>query len=550
MEKDTFLRQELKTIILIFAVCLFIFFYKLGDRPLWEYDEAKHAQVAKEMLLRGDWVTPTFNGEPFYDKPALHFWLVMLSFLAFGVNEFSARFPSALLGMGGVFLVYAWARSVYGRVSGALSCLVLATSIEYVILSQNIVHDISLCFFVTLSLFLFHRAYRQGGFSLTGWILFSASLGFAVLAKGPIGVVLPGLIIFSFLLITRKWGLILNRRTFGGVLIFFMVALPWYLAMAIRNPDFIQSFLMQGNFSRFLSKHPNHQERFYFFLPVLLIGFFPWTTFIPSALLHHIKQYRRGRSPDTLFLLLAAIIPFLFFSLSSTKLATYVLPVFPPLAILVGTFFSCGLSSVDSGWENHIKYSSAALAAGMTTGLVAGIIYVTQNYPEYISKASILMVMTLIGSGILCCYFGWKGRIFASYATLVAMIFVILFCGSHYILPQMSHFKSAKELSKTVKTLLPPGEPIVFYRDIRESLIFYTDLPGKKLKKKEQLESYLDSPQRIYCIMNVKYYEQFKELLRDKMYLIDREGYFLLISNKPPGNISRGLVPMKEIPCL
>jgi len=101
----------------------------------------------------------------------------------------------------------------------------------------------------------------------------------------------------------------------------------------------------------------------------------------------------------------------------------------------------------------------------------------------------------------------------------------------------MSHFKSAKELSKTVKTLLPPGEPIVFYRDIRESLIFYTDLPGKKLKKKEQLESYLDSPQRIYCIMNVKYYEQFKELLRDKMYLIDREGYFLLISNKPPGKI-------------
>ena len=539
MEKVEFSSQEVKAVLIIFCICLFIFFYKLGARPLWEYDEGKHAQVAKEMLLRGDWVTPTFNGEPFYDKPALHFWLIMASFLIFGVNEFAARLPSALLGMGGVFLVYAWARSVYGRISGVLSCLVLATSIEYVILSQNIIHDMSLCFFVTLSLFLFHRAYRQGGFSLTGWILFSASLGLAVLAKGPIGAVLPGLIIFSFLLITRKWGLIFNRRTLGGILVFCMVALPWYLAMAMRNPDFIQSFLMQGNLSRFLSKHPNHQERFYFFLPVLLIGFFPWTTFIPSALLHHIKQYRRGRSPDTLFLLLAAIIPFLFFSLSSTKLATYILPVFPPFSILLGTFFSSGLSTeADRGWHLHFRYSCFALFLLITAGLMGGMLYLSKNFPLYVSTPSLVLVAALFLSGVFVLSFGWKGRIFASCGTLVAMILVTLFFGAHYILPQVSHFKSAKELSKTVKALLPPGEPILFYRDIRESLLFYTDHLARKIDKNEPLEPYLDSPQRIYCLMNVKYYNHFKESLGDKMYIIDREGYFLLISNKPPVPIS------------
>ncbi|MCX5887302.1 MAG: glycosyltransferase family 39 protein [Proteobacteria bacterium] len=538
MEKSSFPGQEVKAVLIIFCICLFIFFYKLGDRPLWEYDEAKHAQVAKEMLLRGDWVTPTFNGEPFYDKPALHFWLVMLSFLTFGVNEFSARFPSALLGMGGVFLVYAWARSVYGRVSGVLSCLVLATSIEYVILSQNIIHDMSLCFFATLSLFLFHRAYRQGGFSLTGWILFCASLGLAVLAKGPIGVVLPGLIIFSFLLITRKWGLIFNRRTFGGVLVFFMVALPWYLAMAIRNPDFIQSFLMQGNLSRFLSKHPNHQERFYFFLPVLLIGFFPWTTFIPSALLHHSKQYRIGRSPDTLFLLLAAIVPFLFFSLSTTKLATYVLPIFPPLSILVGTFFSCGLrTEAGRGWQQHFRYSCIALFLLLTLGLLGGTWYLSEHFPIYISFFSLTLMAVLFLCGLFVFYFGWKGRILASYSTLAALIVVTLFCGANYILPQVSHFKSAKELSQKVKTLLSPGEPVVFYRDLRESLLFYTGHAGRIIRKKEQLASYLDSPHQVYCIIKDNYYEQLKELLKDKMYIIDREGYFLLVSNKPPGNI-------------
>jgi len=538
LEKAHFSGRELRIIVLIFLSCLFLFFYKLGARPLWEYEEGKHAQVAKEMMMRADWVTPTFNGENFYDKPILHFWLIMASYLLFGINEFAARFPSALLGTAGVFLVYTWARSLYGMRDGIFSCLVLATSIEYVILSQNIIHDMSLCFFVILSLFLFHRAFRQGGFTLVGWILFSASLGLAVLAKGPIGVVLPGLIIFSFLLITRKWGLIFNRRTFGGVLIFFMVALPWYLAMAMRNPDFIQSFLIQGNLSRFLSKHPNHQERFYFFLPVLLMGFFPWTTFIPSALLHHIKQYWRGRSPDTLFLLLAALVPFIFFSLSTTKLATYILPVFPPLSILVGTFFSCGLSTgVERSWRQHFRYSCFALFLFITAGLVGGMLYLIKNFPLYVSTSSLSLAAVLFLSALLVFSFGWKGRIFASYGTIVALISVTFFCGANFILPQVSHFKSAKELSQKLKPLLRPGEPIVFYKDLRESLLFYTDHPGKIIKKVEQLASYLDSPERVYCIIKNNYYEKLQGLLKDKMYFIDKEGFFLLISNKPPDTV-------------
>jgi 4-amino-4-deoxy-L-arabinose transferase-like glycosyltransferase len=538
MGKTEFSGQEVKTIILIFLACLFLFFYKLGDRPLWEYDEAKHAQIAKEMLIRGDWITPTFNGEPFYDKPILHFWLVMLSYLIFGVNEFSARFPSALLGMGGVFLVYVWARSLYGRISGVLSSLVLATSIEYIILSQNIVHDMSLCFFITLSLFLFHKAYREDGFTKISFILFFSSLGLAVLAKGPIGVALPGLIIFPFFLITRKWGLILNRRTFWGILVFSIVALPWYLAMASKNPDFIQSFFIQENFSRFLSRNPNHQERVYFFLPVLFIGSFLWSTFLPSALLHHIKQYRRGRSRDTLFLLLATIVPFLFFSLSSTKLATYILPVFPFLSILIGTFFAHGLSpGVEWSWKQHFRYSCIAFFFIITIGLLLGIIYLSKSYPLYLSNQSFLLVAVLLAGGMLCFYFGWKGRVFALYGTIVAMIVVTIFFSVNFILPTVSHFKSAKELSKTVKNLLPPGETIIFYEDLRESFIFYTDHPGKKIEKKEQLESYLDSPERVYCIIKDSYYEKLKALLKDKMYLIDREGYFLLISNKPPNNI-------------
>jgi hypothetical protein len=542
LEKVEFSSQEVKAVLIIFCICLFIFFYKLGDRPLWEYDEAKHAQVAKEMLLRGDWVTPTFNGENFYDKPVLHFWLVMISFLVFGVNEFAARFPSALLGMGGVFLVYVWARSVYGSISGLLSCLVLATSIEYVILSQNIIHDMSLSFFVILALFLFHRAYRQGGFSLTGWILFSASLGFAVLAKGPVGLVLPGLIIGVFLVITRQWGLLFNRNLFLGVLAFLVVILPWYITMALRNPDFLRHFLIEGNLSRFLSRHANHQERIYFFFPVLLIGLFPWSTFIPSALYHHIKQYRRNRSPDTLFLLLAVVVPFLFFSLSRTKLATYILPVFSPLAILTGTFFSYGFNhETERGWRNLFRYSCVAFSMSITVALLVGTVYLWEHYPIYISRISLGMIMALFTGGLLCFYSGWKGRIYLSYGTLVGITAVTLFFGATFILPQVSHFKSAKELSRKLKPLLRPGETIVFYRDLRESFLFYTDHPGTIIKKKEQLKSYLDASHRVYCIMKDNYYNELKGFLNGTINAVDREGYFLLVSNKPPlsGNVSK-----------
>ena len=158
--------DEFKKLLLIFIVALLLFFYKVGYRPLWEFDEAMHGQIAKEMVLNGDWITPTFDGIPFYDKPILHFWMVMLSFSLFGINEFSARFPSVILGLGGVLLVYLWASRIYSRRAGILSSLTLATSIEYIILSRNVIHDMSLAFFINLCLFLFHYSYKKPDINL------------------------------------------------------------------------------------------------------------------------------------------------------------------------------------------------------------------------------------------------------------------------------------------------------------------------------------------------------------------------------------------------
>ena len=337
LRDNAFSRKDILFILLIAIVCLVLFFYKLGQRPLWEYDEAMHAQVAKEMLQRGDWCTPVFNGENFYDKPVFHFWLVIGSYLLLGVNELAARLPSAMLGMLGTLLVYVWARTLYGSFAALLSALVLATSVEYVVLSQNIIHDLALSLFISIALFLFHRASRENGFTKITFVCFYAALGGAVLTKGPIGLLLPGLIIFLYLLKTKQWRLILNRNIVIGAAIFLIIALPWYIIMALRHDDYLQAFLIKGNIARFFSRKSGHREPFYFYIQMLAAGFFPWSVFIPSALYLHFQSFRRKKDNDSFFLLLAAVAPLIFFSLSRSKLPTYILPSF-----LLWQFWSAG----------------------------------------------------------------------------------------------------------------------------------------------------------------------------------------------------------------
>ena len=184
---------------------------------------------------------------------------------------------------------------MYGSLAAFLSALVLATSVEYVILSQNIIHDLALSLFISIALFLFHRASRENGFTKITFVCFYAALGCAVLTKGPIGLLLPGLIIFLYLLKTKQWRLILNRNIVTGAAIFLIIALPWYIIMALRHDDYLQAFLIKGNIARFFSRKSGHREPFYFYIQMLAAGFFPWSVFIPSALYLHYQNFRQEK---------------------------------------------------------------------------------------------------------------------------------------------------------------------------------------------------------------------------------------------------------------
>src|SRR5512143_2288156 len=241
-------------ILVLCALCLVLFFFRLGAGPLWDVDEGLHASTSKDMVLSGDWVTTRVNGQNFYDKTVLYNWFAAVSFLLFGFTELAARLPAALLGLGTVLVTYELGRRMFGSRAGLLGGAVLATSPEFIILSRSVVHDISLAFFITLSFAFFFIAFSTSNRRKPTLFLFYASLGLAVLAKGPIGLLLPGLAIGLFLLARGRLNFLKEMSLGWGALIFLVVAAPWYVLISTRNPDYVSYFLLKQNFGNFLSK--------------------------------------------------------------------------------------------------------------------------------------------------------------------------------------------------------------------------------------------------------------------------------------------------------
>ncbi|MGB5551697.1 MAG: glycosyltransferase family 39 protein, partial [Thermoanaerobaculia bacterium] len=246
-------RGETLRVLTLIGLCLFLFCFGLHSRVLWDVDEGMHAVMTKNILLNGDWVTPTFNGENFYDKPILFNWLGAICFLIFGFNEFAARLPASIFGTAGVLVTYCLGRRMFGPTVGFLAGVILASSAEYLLLSRVVVHDIALTLFTTLALCFFYLGLVDGKRRKRYFLLFWVAAGLAILAKGPLGLALPGLVIGVFLLATRRLALIREMQIGRGLLILLLVAGPWYFAISLRNPEYLRYFILEKNLGSFAS---------------------------------------------------------------------------------------------------------------------------------------------------------------------------------------------------------------------------------------------------------------------------------------------------------
>lgn len=480
-EKSSAWPDDATVILALFLLfCLLVLFANLGGPALFEPDEGRNAEKAREMLLIRDWVTPHENFLPVLDKPVFFYWLIALCYKLFGFSEWSARFPSALAGLGTVILIYLFVRDFLGPWEALWSGLILVTNLEFYALAHIVIFDMTLTFFVTLSLCLFywgshaHTSARRKMFLL----LMYASMGAGTLVKGPIGLVLPGMVIFSYALLSRKRRFFRDLHLPLGSMIFILIVAPWYVWVEIRNPGYLRYFLWEENFIRFLTPHFNRSEPWYYFLIVVTIGFIPWTVLVPLCVK---ARWRRPADEKTQFLALWTILPFIFFSLSNSKLPHYVLPIYPPLAILVGEAVASSLKSPSEkkGWPLWLPALNLSLLfAASIVGLYWPNLLPHRAQGPMLEKfhevPGILIAATLLGATLLALA-AWKRvaiRQGSSYILCCAG-FVLYFLLAQPIVGMVSLASSSKGLAEKSAAFIHPGDQVVIYDTYASSLPFY-----------------------------------------------------------------------------
>jgi 4-amino-4-deoxy-L-arabinose transferase-like glycosyltransferase len=312
-----------------------MFFYRLGGPVLFEPDEGRNAEKAREILLLNDWITPHENFHVVLDKPIFFYWLIALSYKICGVSEWAARLPSALAAFGCLLVVYFFVRRWWGEWEARWSVLILATSAGFFAFSRIVIFDMTLTAFITLALWAFYQAAHETEPN-AGWgtcALLYIALGAATLTKGLVGLVVPGMIIFFYLLLNNSWRVLGKIHLPAGAVLFLLVVTPWYVLAETHNPGYLRYYLWEEHFGRFVTSKFNRSNPWYYYLYVAPLGLLPWTFMLPATVQ---KFWRRRPDDKTLWLLLWAALPILFFSLSKAKLPHYILPSFPALAMLIG----------------------------------------------------------------------------------------------------------------------------------------------------------------------------------------------------------------------
>jgi len=331
-------------VIALVAVFLALWTDDLFQRStLFRPDEGRYAEIPREMVVSGDWVTPRLNDLKYFEKPPLQYWTTAATFQAFGVNAWGARLWPVLFGLGGI-LMTAWTLAVYrGGRAAATGAAILASSLLYLLFGQVITLDMGVGFFLTVGACGFALAQRPSasrGGRLAWMLVVWLALAGATLTKGLIGLVVPGLIGVAYLLMTRDWALIRRMHWLPGLALYLIATVPWFVIVQQRNPEFFNFFFIHEHFQRFLTNEHHRSGKWWYFIAVGAAGLLPWTPLLFAAI-----GRRMGRVAD-LFVgtrqfdlmrwsIAWAGMIFLFFSASSSKLPGYIVPAFPALAIVL-----------------------------------------------------------------------------------------------------------------------------------------------------------------------------------------------------------------------
>lgn len=451
----------------------------LGLRVLIHPDEGRYAELSLHILQSGDWVTPRLNGILYFEKPILQYWIGAISMLLFGINEFSARLWPGLAGILTVLTVGMTARRLWDRQSGLYAAMSAAGTVWIILNSHILTLDTGVTFFLTLTLCGFLLAQQANAtaaerqrFMLLAW----AAIAGAVLSKGLIGLVIPAATLVIYSLVTRRWDLWGRMHWLGGIALMLALTAPWFILVAQRNPDFLQFFFIHEHFQRFLTTKHHRSGPVWYFLPILLFGLIPWTSLLPSLLRHRPAGNTKDGINAKAFVLSWAGFVFCFFSLSGSKLPSYILPVFPALALLLGNYLA-QTKARNLRW--HLL-PPAALALGVLVYSPFMVHLATSQSPKHIyldfsiyvaAGAAIFLALAMLAWQRL----GRDERLQGTMAVVLGSLLALTVVIEGY--DGYGKLKSSKEVVATISARLTPATAIYSVQYYDQTFPFYLQRP-------------------------------------------------------------------------
>jgi 4-amino-4-deoxy-L-arabinose transferase-like glycosyltransferase len=559
-------RKDWFTDIFYLVVGLLLFYSLwLGHHPVFNPDEGRYSEIAREMVASGDFITPRVNGIAFLDKPILYYWLQAAAIYLFGVKEWALRLFPMLLGILGCLITYICGRVLFNRRIALTASIILAASPLYFCTAHYADMNLEVAVFISGALLFFITGLRSTAPSRHYFLLLAyVCSAFAVLTKGLIGIAFPIMIIGAWILCLRDWAILIRMHLIKGLILFFIIVIPWYFFVHQANPAFLHYFFITQQVSRFVSDAVfNNPSPIWFYVPIIIIGFFPWTIFLVQALIHHLRHvWQNAHSyPIELFLLLWTGIIFIFFSIPNSKIIGYILPIFPPLALLTAAY-------LDQFWKklpSQEAYTAISLFI-ILGSLLAGVLFAMPYYHWLEYSVELDTYLIILGSIIVCSSLLMlltikKSKLTYIFLICIAMnITLLLFInhGAKYL-----NLNSAKPLTVELKTILKPEDEVIayfkYYQDVplylerpikvvadwndshiaqRDNWVreFWLGIPFQNANNSLIDEDYFwqswESEKRVFVFVNENYFVQFKEKAK-KYFFIEKNNDIILLSNKP-----------------
>jgi 4-amino-4-deoxy-L-arabinose transferase-like glycosyltransferase len=497
-------RRDLFLLAVLAAV---LFTAWLGARDLWNPNEPLYGQAVAEMAERGDWFVPTVNGAVFDEKPILYFWLALGAAEVVGeVDELALRLPTAVAGIASVLLVYVVALPYAGRRRAVLAGLLLGTTFVVFWSARQVQMDLLLATCALAAVLGATRAIDRLWIPATGWGVAGVAAGLGFLAKGPVGLICPALVVVPYVAVTGRVRELARPALLIGVFACVVVAAPWYLMLWMRGETaFLAELLVRQNFLRFVEPW-DHQAPWWYYLKYFWIDMAPWSWFVPLALGLKPDDEREQRLHRLAWSWIVAVV--LFFSLSASKRSPYILPIAPAVAILVAGVADRWLGGRLGRWR---AYSGGALQLLVGLGLVVGGLvlatgspWVDDSGPE-IDRAIRTMVIAFCAGGLLASggVLAARRLPIAAPAALLAALVAVYLAASGAALPAADAFKSHRPLCEAIRSHAGSDEPLRGFHTWRwrASYSFYTGRPIPNIETIEELRDYWTRPERVFLVV-------------------------------------------------